>query len=106
LSTEKLTIVTSTFLFNQRSYDFLGSYTFMKVKYYKFLFRNYQDKLKSRLPNKKIYGNIFYEHLRLSIKLETDYYSTRLKLHLVKIIEPEVEISTLFPNFRMFFMKI
>ena len=95
LSTEKRQALTFNFDLNQRCYDFFGNDTFLKAKDYKFLFQSFHHKFKTRLSNRNIYGNIFYEHLNLTIKFETDYYSVRFKLHLVKITNPEMSVESL-----------
>jgi hypothetical protein len=41
----------------------------MKVKDYKFLYQNHENKFKTQLVNKNIYGCIFYEHFKLSKEL-------------------------------------
>ena len=98
LSTVKRQSLTTTFGFNQRSYDFFLKDTFMSVQDYKFLFRSHQDKFESKLANKNIYGNIFYERLRFRIKSETDYYTVQLKLHLVKVTNPSITVRELMMN--------
>ena len=40
-------------------------------------------------------NNIFWEYLNLKIKSETDYYTVRLKIHIIKIIDADVDIYTL-----------
>lgn len=67
----------------------------MKGREYKFLFKKYSNQYSERLDFKNIYGNIFFEHLRLNIKSETEYYSIRLKVHLVKITNPGVGVERL-----------
>jgi hypothetical protein len=48
LSTEKRSNLTNTFGFNQRSYDFLLTDTFMRVKDYKFLYQSHENKFKTQ----------------------------------------------------------
>lgn len=88
LDTKRRESLTSTFGFNQRRYDFLLVDTIMTAGDVRFLYEDFKDRAINKLATKNYYDTLLYENLRLSIKSEMDYYSIRLKLHLVKITNP------------------
>lgn len=98
LSSEDRQSLDIHFGFNQRVYNFFLTDTFLTAGDYQFLFQGYEKNFKTKLANKNIYGNVFYEHLKWKFKSETDFYSIRLKLHLVKIHSPNVNVDSLFLN--------
>lgn len=95
LNTDYRQSLTSTFGFNQRSYDFLLGDTIMTSGDIAFLFSRYKTRSINRLANKNYYACLFFEHLHLNIKSETEYYSIRLKLHVVKILNTQFDIQDL-----------
>jgi len=96
LGTKKRKILTSTFGFNQKRYDFLREDTYSKVEDYAFLYDEAKNKFKTKLGNINVYGDVFYENTRLKIRSETDYYSVTVKIHLVKILNKDVNVGKLF----------
>lgn len=69
--------------------------TILTVGDARFIYKKFETQSKDRLATKNLYGAIFYEHCHLSIKSETDYYSTRFQLHVVKIMNPAMDVKTL-----------
>lgn len=90
--------LTSTFGFNQKSFDILLSDTYMSVKDYHFLYKDHLKNYTSRLATVNLYGDIFYERTKLTIKSETDHYSMTCKIHLAKIINSSVNPSNILEN--------
>lgn len=90
LDTSSRRSLTSTFGFNQKSFDVLLSDTYLSVKDYHFLYKDHLKNYTSRLATVNLYGYIFYEKTKLTLKSETDHYSMTCKIHLVKILNPSV----------------
>jgi hypothetical protein len=98
LDTNSRRTLTSTFGFNQKCFDVLLSDSYMAVKDYHFLYKDHLKNYTSRLATVNLYGDIFYERTKLTIKSETDHYSVTCKIHLAKILTLSVNPLNILEN--------
>jgi len=70
----------------------------MSVKDYYFLYKDYLKNYISRLITVNLYGDIFYERMKLTLKSETDHYSVTCKIHLVKITNFSINLLNILEN--------
>jgi len=98
LDTTSRRSLTTTFGFNQKSFDILLSDTYLSVKDYHFLYKDHLKNYTSRLATVNLYVDIFYERTKLAIKSETDHYSITCKIHLAKILDSSVNPITILEN--------
>jgi len=97
LSPKARNCLTTSFGFNQRSYDFLLSDTFLRVSDMRFLYNDRYAKI-SKGIEEDIYADFLQERLRVCIKSETEHYSLQFKIHVVKIIDNSSSLETVVSN--------
>ena len=102
----KRSSLTASYGFNQRLYSFKLQDLYTTVKDMRVLYnskwQNYQKNFADKGINKTLYGDFLSEYLKLTIKSESDHYSTIVKIHLVKIHDTDIDLNMVakrcFPN--------
>ena len=89
--------LTTSFGFNQRSYDFLRSDTYLRVSDMRFLYKDRYAKTPKGIDS-DIYGDFLQEKLNLCIKSETQHYSLQFKIHVVKILNDSSSLEDVVSN--------
>lgn len=97
LSSSSRKSLTTVFGFNQRSYDFLRSDTFLKIGDMRFLYGDRYPKIDKGLSY-DVYGDFLQEKLKLCIKSETQHYSLQFKIYVVKVINNDCSIDDVVRN--------
>jgi hypothetical protein len=97
LSSQSRSCLTTSFGFNQRSYDFLRSDTYLRVSDMRFLYKDRYAKVVKGI-DADIYGDFLQEKLNLCIKSETQHYSLQLKIHVVKILSDSSSLEDVVSN--------
>lgn len=92
---KKRSSLTSTFGFNQRLHSFLLEDLYTTVEDMRILYKNkwkdYQKNFADKGINKTLYGDFLSESLKLTVKSESDHYSTLVKIHLIKIHDTDID---------------
>ena len=89
--------LTTSFGFNQRSYDFLKSHTYLMVKDMRFMYKDRYATYGKGIDS-DLYGDFLQERLRLCVKSETQHYSLQCKIHVVKIINTKSNLHQVVEN--------
>ena len=97
LSFESRACLTTSFGFNQRSYDFLRSDTYLRVSDMRFMYKDRYAKVAKGIDS-DIYGDFLQEKLKLCIKSETQHYSLQFKIHVLKILNDTSSIEDVVAN--------
>lgn len=98
LSPDKRKLLTSEFGFNELQYTCLMNDTFTKVKDYNFLFKKHKNSVINKRGRRQIYGDIIDERYHIKLKSETDQYTIRLKIYLIKLLNTELTVEELLAN--------
>ena len=85
--------------FNEKTFSFLMEDTYFSIGDYYRLFKipkNYKKELEKEGEGKKdIYGCVLRTKNKFRIKNRLDYYTCHIKIHLIKITDPEMDVREL-----------
>jgi hypothetical protein len=97
LSSKKRRSLTSYGGVNETLYTFLMSDTHITLGDYEMLYKIHKKKFKDKLSNSYFYGDSLSDTFRIKIKSETDAYSMRCKVHIVKL-KNDITLKELIEN--------